>query len=386
MPKNFEYFLPMTSLENQLKIVWNLRPDVQGRILSSEELSNYITWLVLQYGKTAQISSESLPVRPGSETLADISNSILSGNGNSFSLRRLGSGYGAQKEQFFFMQEQDIAASRQLRYMPSHWHSNDYFEIYYTYRGNCPILFQTGQLDTAPGTVVIVSPGVTHASPCYQDDCVLLYFLIRSSTFQEVFWNQLPSGSLMASFFRQALELQHETAFLRFETGSDPDISHLLYRIYQENEQDDIYKAQMLNTLMSAFFILLLRRYESTARLPRTKDFFWKHQYSAILSYIQSNYSTLTLDDLAQQYHYSPRQISRIVQECVGISYHQLILKLRMERAAFLLNQRNLSIDAISQRVGYSTKSSFYRAFTSYYKCTPKEYLERVQPQMNNQT
>ena len=183
---------------------------------------------------------------------------------------------------FTFMQEQDIAASRQLRYMPSHWHSNDYFEIYYTYKGNCPILFQTGQLDTEPGTVVIVSPGVTHASPCYQDNCVLLYFLIRPSTFQEVFWNQLPSGSLMASFFRHALELQHETAFLRFETGSDPDISHLLCRIYQENEQDDIYKAQMLNTLMSAFFILLLRRYESTARLPRTKDFFWRHQYSAI--------------------------------------------------------------------------------------------------------
>lgn len=386
MTKSFEEFLPMTSLENQLKIVWNLRSDVHGRVLSSEELSNYITWLVLQYGRTAQITSASLPVRPASETLADISENILSGNENLLSLRRLGSSYGAQKEHFFFMQEQDISASRQLRYMPSHWHSNDYFEIYYTFHGNCPVIFQNSHLDTSPGTVVVVSPGVTHASPCYQDDCVLLYFLIRSSTFQKVFWNQLPSGSLMANFFRQALECQHEAAYIRFETGNDPDIAHLLSHIYQENEKDDIYKAQMLNTLMSAFFILLLRRYEHTARLPRTKDFFWKHQYSAILSYIQSNYSTLTLENLAQQYHYSPRQISRIVQDCVGISYHQLILKLRMERAAALLNQETLSIDAISQRVGYSTKSSFYRAFTSYYQCTPKEYLHRTQPQDNDRT
>ena len=89
---------------------------------------------------------------------------------------------------------------------------------------------------------------------------------------------------------------------------------------------DNPYQSQLLNALMSTFFILLLRRYEGTARLPRTEDFFWKHEFSAILSYIQANYATVTQAELAQQFHYSERQISRIVQSCMGMTYNQLIL------------------------------------------------------------
>lgn len=124
---------------------------------------------------------------------------------------------------------------------------------------------------------------------------------------------------------------------------------------------------------MSTFFVLLLRRYEGTARLPRTEDFFWKHEFSAILSHIQANYATVTQAELAQQFHYSERQISRIVQDCMGMTYNQLILNLRMEKAAALLRQK-VFIEAISNAVGYSTVSSFYRAFTRYYECTPVEF------------
>ena len=193
-----------------------------------------------------------------------------------------------------------------------------------------------------------------------------------------MFWNQLPAGSLMADFFRRALNGGSPTAYLHFETGDDADVAHLLAQIYDEHEQCRSYKPQMLNALMAAFFILLLRRYESSVRLPRTKDFFWKHQYSTILSFIQSNYATLTLDELSSRFHYSQRQISRIVQECVGISYHDLILKLRMERAAALLAHSHLSIDTIAQRVGYGAKSSFYRTFSAYYGKTPAEYKKSI--------
>ena len=378
MDRQFEQAMHMSHLEQQLKSVWLQRPDVQGRILSSEGISAYIEWLVQRYGDYAEVSSAQLPVQPLSPKLAAIAQSLLSDPQDSNIAPRLSAGYGAQSEDFFFSEEQDIAVSRQLRYMPSHWHSNDYFEIYYTVSGNCPICFRDETIDTRPGTVIVVAPSVVHASPCEKDDCVLFYYLVRTSTFQEVFWNQLPAGSLMADFFRRALNGGNPTAYLHFETGADADVAHLLAQIYDEHEQRKNYKPQMLNALMSTFFILLLRRYESCVRLPRTKDFFWKHQYSAILSFIQSNYAALTLDELSSRFHYSQRQISRIVQECVGISYHELILKLRMERAAALLAHSSLSIDTIAQRVGYGTKSSFYRAFSAYHGQTPAEYKKSI--------
>ena len=41
-----------------------------------------------------------------------------------------------------------------------------------------------------------------------------------------------------------------------------------------------------MNSMMTTFFLLLLQRYEGTAKLPRNEDFYWKHEFSAILSYI----------------------------------------------------------------------------------------------------
>ena len=122
-----------------------------------------------------------------------------------------------------------------------------------------------------------------------------------------------------------------------------------------------------------------LRRYEGTARLPRTEDFFWKHQFSAILSHIQTHYADITLTELAKRFHYSEKQISRIVHSCMGISYHQLILKLRMEKAAALIKQQSASVEAIASAVGYSTVGSFYRAITKYYGTTPIAYTQQAE-------
>lgn len=368
--------LPMTILEVMLKDCLAQRPDVADHILTSEELTDYIRWMTKSYGRPSNISISDIPMRPQGSRISEIADQMLSDPTNNKTLSLLSSGYTKQSEERYILVDHDISVGRMLRYMPSHWHTNTYFEIYYAFSGDCPIHFQDEIITLKHGTVLIVAPSAVHASPCFSDDCVLVYYIVRSSTFDQVFWNHIPSDSLMATFFRQALSGQYPSSYLHFETGGDEDVHRLLLQIYHEYYQDKPYQSQLLNALMSTFFILLLRRYEGTARLPRTKNFFWKHEFSAILSHIQANYATVTQAELAQQFHYSERQISRIVQSCMGMTYNQLILKLRMEKAAALLQQK-VSIEAISTTVGYSTVSSFYRAFTRYYDCPPAEYQSK---------
>lgn len=369
--------LPVTVLEEMLKECLAKRPDVQDHILTSDELTEYIRWMAKTHNRPSNISIDDIPVRPTGSRMAEIADRMLSNPMDDQMLSMLSSGYSRQSEERYILVDHDISVGRMLRYMPPHWHTNTYFEIYYAFSGDCPIHFQDEVITLKQGTVLIVAPSAVHASPCFSDDSVLVYYMVRTSTFDQVFWNQIPSDSLMATFFRQALNRQHPSSYLHFETGDDDDIHRLLLQIYHEYYLDKPYKAQLLNALMSTFFILLLRRYEGTARLPRTKDFFWKHEFSAILSYIQTNYATVTQAELSQRFHYSERQISRIVQNCMGMTYNQLILKLRMEKAAALLWQ-NVPIDIISSTVGYSTVSSFYRAFNKYYDCTPVEYQDNL--------
>ena len=89
----------------------------------------------------------------------------------------------------------------------------------------------------------------------------------------------------------------------------------------------------------------------------------------------------MTLTGIAKHFHYSERQINRIVKGCTGDTYAHLVLRLRMEHAASLFNA-GAEIDLTAEASGYSTLSSFYRAFTAYYECTPGEYRKNKDAEM----
>ncbi|MBQ9612400.1 MAG: helix-turn-helix transcriptional regulator [Lachnospiraceae bacterium] len=372
--------MPMTGLETMLKQVFLQHPEVQKRILEPEELFEYIQWMARNHGSEAADAFSEDDYQYSRDTgIADLGRQLRSNPHDRTALNTLAGVYSVQSEDRYIVSEQDISVHRMLRYMPAHWHSNNYFEVYYTFSGTCPIYFQNEVVDLKPGTVMIIAPSVVHASPCYMDDQIFFYYVFRASTFEQVFWNQLPSQSLMASFFRQALYGNQQNAYIQFETSEDPEIQELLARLIDESRQEQPYRSQMMNSLLTTFFILLLRRYEGTARLPRTETFFWKQEFSAILSYIQTHYAEVTVSDLSSLFHYSDRQITRIIQRCTGMSYADLIRKLRMENAASALRKGVLPIEKIAADAGYSTVSSFYRTFTSYYHCTPAEYRNREQ-------
>lgn len=377
----------MTCMETRLKQIFLSQPELTEKILTPAELTAYISKLIHTWGKSTATSTTegnvsmddmtSTPELTYNANLSVLAERLTLNAEDPQALSAMTTEYENQKAEHYLLTNHDISICRMFRYMPAHWHTNDYFEIYYCFSGHCPIHFSEEIIIMKPGTVLIIAPHVLHASPCYADDRVLFYYMVRASTFDKVFWNQLPPENLMASFFHQALGHEKHASYLQFETGSDDDIELLLFRLCDEFYHPKTYNIQMLNALMSEFFILLLRRYENTAKLPRTDDFYWKQEFSAIFSYIQSHYHDKTLSEIAAYFHYSERQITRIVYNCTGNNYSQLVLKLRMEKAASLLKQ-NVCIDTISYAVGYSTTSSFYRAFTRYFHCTPVEYREKA--------
>ena len=380
MDQNMHIDLSMTPVEQMMKHCLSLRPDIRDKILAPDEFSDYLLWLIENFQNKAgfQYKPQDIAQFFSNSRTKDVINQVKASPKDPATLSALSAGLANHQEDNYMLAGQDISVGRMLRYFPSQWHTTDYFEVFYALSGECPVYFEDEVVTVKPGTVLIAAPSVTRATPCYADDRVLMFYMVRSSTFDHVFWNQLSSNNLMSAFFRQALSSKQTNSYLRFETGGDPEIHDILYQIYNEYRQPGRYSEQMLNTMMSMFFLLLLRRYEGTARLPRTKEFFWKHEFSAILTYIHSNYATATQESIAQHFHYSERQIGRIVQNSTGMSYAQLILKLRMEQAVKLLRQNAASIDTIAELVGYSTPSSFFRAFSKYYGCTPRAYIDKL--------
>ena len=372
-----EQHYPMTPVETALKERYLARPDIRGRVLTAQELAEYVHWLMTTIPDDRPLDLTADPLMVGQQNLDEIERQRNLGRRQFATLKSLSSADGFQHEDPYLIPGLDISVSRLIRYMPPHWVKTDYFELYYCSGGSIPIHFRDETVTLKQGTVLIVGPDVLHASPCCSDDAEVYYYMIRSSTFNEVFWDHIPKNSLMRSFFAQALDRKNATNYLHFETGGDEGIRQLFGSINREYLTQAEYKSQMMNTMMTLMFLQLLRMYEGTVRLPRTEGFFWKRQYSTVFSHIQSHYRTETLKEIAEHLGYSERQLTRIVVSCTGSNYAELTLRLRMEEAADLLRTRNYSLQYISEYCGYSEQSSFQRSFRKYFGMTPKAYREK---------
>lgn len=83
----------------------------------------------------------------------------------------------------------------------------------------------------------------------------------------------------------------------------------------------------------------------------------------------------ISLADLAQSVFMSEFHLMRCFRRCFGVSVAQYLTRLRMERAAQLLNDGRLSVTDVARRCGYSDLSAFGRAFRRHWRSSPSEML-----------
>ena len=369
--------LPMTRLEKLLRRCKEQRPEAHGHALTAQEMAEYMQWMVTEFGSRADFSfpQEELLLLTGGG-MADVGQEFAKGSSRT-ALSRLTDVFTQPNEPHYFSAEQSISASRFLRHMPAYWHSSTYFEVYYVFSGSCPVWFEQERIDLVPGSLLLIPPGVRKACQCPQDDSVMFFYLLRASTFEKVFWQQLSDQNLMSLFFKQALAGNSHTAYLRFDTGQDPALEGLLHGVFREYRSSAPYSVQITNAMMNTFFPLLLQRCEHTLQLSRQGGLYWKPEYAALLAHIQAHYQNLTLTDLSRLFCYSERQLIRIIRRCTGKTFAQLLLQLRMEQAALLLVSENIATEEIAARVGYPNVSSFYRAFGAYFGCPPRVWMRK---------
>ena len=360
---------PMTPLEEALKKVYLQRKDLHNRILSMDEIQTYYTWMATNFDANT-IFHESI-IMDGD--IGQLGRHLLQNPKDVAALTRLTSLYEASPESNTFSAGQDLTICRPLRYMPPYWHTSEYFEVYYIFSGTCPVHFAKETVNLRAGDVIIVPPFTKTATTFTSDDVVLLDIMIRSSTFRQVFLEQLTPSNLMTMFFNKALSGDGDGNYLLFKTGLDENLEQLLISIYNTSGEKNPYSARMRNPLMSTFFLLLLKQYEQLAEISTQSTFRWKPEFAELLIYIQTNYRTVTLHEVSQKFNYSQRQIIRIIQNSTDKTFTQLLTQLRMEKAVTLLNQ-GMPIEKIATEIGYTSLSGFYHAFQSYYGITPGEW------------
>ena len=87
----------------------------------------------------------------------------------------------------------------------------------------------------------------------------------------------------------------------------------------------------------------------------------------------------ITREDVAKAMMTNHIRLTKLLKEATGLTFNAYITKIRLDQAARMLLETNDTIEQIYYTCGYRTRSTFNRAFTDAFGCTPKEYRSRAE-------
>lgn len=122
------------------------------------------------------------------------------------------------------------------------------------------------------------------------------------------------------------------------------------------------------NSLLLQLIALLAK--DSLPPSDAGRDDIWR-----AMEYLQIHMQEeLDLEEYAEQLHLSYSRFSHLFSATAGVSPHQYLLKLRLERARDLLKDSSMNICQISETVGFSDPYYFSRIFKKKFSVSPREF------------
>ncbi|HJD45611.1 MAG TPA: helix-turn-helix domain-containing protein [Candidatus Mediterraneibacter norfolkensis] len=250
-------------------------------------------------------------------------------------------------------------------------HSHDCYEIDFILRGKCEFTFRDEKICLNEGDCCFVSPHARHSLRLSTPDSCVLPVMVKPETFKAIFSSLLESENVLSKFFKSTLFNRTEENYLLFHTNNSFEIRQAMKELFLSEFQIDQYYNPHSIYWLNLFFISILRNYRD---FNTFLDCASESGYSEILNYIQRNYRTVTINELAKKFNYSPSYLSKMIRQLTGESFTSLIRTMKMTKAGDMLLNTSLSVEAISGKTGYNSADHFTRVFKKYYGMPPQKY------------
>lgn len=100
------------------------------------------------------------------------------------------------------------------------------------------------------------------------------------------------------------------------------------------------------------------------------------HQVCAIID--RSYHEPITINSLSDQVYLSPNYLRTIFKDKTGVTIHDYLTRIRLDKAKELLADPSLKVQDIAQMVGYESTSYFISLFLKNQGVTPNEYRKSL--------
>ena len=264
--------------------------------------------------------------------------------------------------------ERDITVRTHTRYVDFPVHKHNYLEMMIVLCGSITHTIGEELLTLEEGDILILNKHISHSIKKADTPDIGVNVIISDS-----FMDTLSASLADTVFADMALENSKADGagmFLYFKAQGNKQINNIIENMLFELTE---YRSDMkiLRGTVSLLFNYLSLKSESMLRQASHRPGRESGRMKQILSYVKSNYRSATLGELSDIMYLSSPYLSKLISEYFGMSFKEMLLAERIERARELILKTDLPIGDIIHSVGYENESYFHRAYRAATGKTP---------------
>lgn len=261
------------------------------------------------------------------------------------------------------------------RFIPFPQHRHNFIEILYMCEGhtfhridgNTEIELKAGEL------LFLNQLSYQEIAEAGEND-IGINFMIQPQFFDQVL-PMLEKGNELSEFILQGLRQKgNGPNYLHYQVAEVLPIQNLIENLVWNLLNRPANHRQMNQMTMGILFMQLSNHTDKLAQYHT--DVFQDIFAPEIIKYIEDEYKTATLEELAAEMNVALSTASKLVKKSTGFTFKELLKQQRLARAANLLEHSKLPITEIIEMVGYDNTSYFHRIFKENYQMSPKQYRD----------
>lgn len=254
---------------------------------------------------------------------------------------------------FYEFQPSDITIIHNKRELKYRTHIHEHIEIIYVFDIGQHIDIDGKDYEIQKGQAAIVFPNIVHT-----------YYRNEFRNTDQVF--VICSPALFKGMFPDFMNFRPESPVI---TDLDDTVRLAFHEILSCTE----FTEQL------AWTMIILSRLMKKLTLTHKESAPVDNLTKKIITYIAQNFrNDITLDSLAKEFSVSKYYISHTFSDKIKISLPNYLSFIRAEYAASQIRSTNDSITNICINSGFSSQSTFNRAFKRIYCMTPREYKDNI--------
>jgi AraC-like DNA-binding protein/mannose-6-phosphate isomerase-like protein (cupin superfamily) len=257
--------------------------------------------------------------------------------------------------------------------VPTHAHSSESYELHFIIDGKGSVLIDDTAYELSKGAVFVTGPSISHTQIPDKKDPMSEYNLYLTV---EIPHEYISDKNSIADIFIHT----------PFWIGKDCDFAfQCIHSIFSELEHKELSYTDMISNFFQQLIIFLSRMYAKSQHIDTiSKNPLAyspsRRQFLSIEQYFLNNLSTLCISELAEILGLSGRHTERLLKKYYGKTFGEMKMDARMAAATLMLSNYSLSLDVISEQLGYSSSSYFSNVFKSYYGISPSKFRKENHP------